>query len=464
MTAEDLYRLLLCLYPRSFRARFEAGMRETFVEDHTRARTAGRRETIAFWIRTVAEAIACGSAERLARVDRHDVIPSQSKGSAMKSGLLHDSRDAFRALRAAPLITTAAVLSLALGIGANTALFSILNGLVLKPLPVRDPGALMLLDDGEWTNPIWEEIRARQRTLFDGAFAWSDTRFNLSEHGPTDLVPGAYASGGIFDVLGVHATRGRLFTVEDDVPGGGRDGAVAVISDRFWKGRFNGASDVVGRRLSLEGIPFTVIGVMPPDFFGPDVGNLLDVVIPLADDPLIRGATSVLSGRSTWWLQIMARRKPGQSIEQATAALRAAQPQIRDATLPLNARARDQYLAEPFTMVPAAEGFSTLRTRYAQPLTIILVVVGVVLLMACANIASLLLARAVARRYELVIRLALGAARWRLVRTLLLESGMLACAGAALGLAVARVGGAVLVRQLATPGRSVFLDLTLDTR
>jgi hypothetical protein len=202
-------------------------------------------------------------------------------------------------------------MSLALGIGANTALFSILNGLVLKSLPVRDPGALMLLDDGDWTNPIWEEIRARQNTLFDGAFAWSDTRFNLSEQGPTDLVSGAYASGGIFDVLGVRPVLGRLLTAQDDVPGGGRDGAVAVISDRFWRGRFNGAADVLGRRLSVEGIPFTVIGVMPPDFFGPDVGNFLDVVIPLADESLIHGAASVLPGRSTWWLQIMARRKPG---------------------------------------------------------------------------------------------------------------------------------------------------------
>jgi predicted permease len=464
MMAENVYRLLLRLYPRSFRVRFEAAMCETFVEDHARARAAGLRQTIAFWIRATAEAITYGMAERFTRADRADVIPIQSKGRSMTSGFLHDSRDAFRALRATPLITTVAVLSLALGIGANTALFSILNGLVLKPLSVRDPGALMLLDDGEWTNPIWEEIRARQHALFDGAFAWSGTRFNLSAQGPTDFVSGAYASGGIFDVLGVHATLGRLFSAQDDIPGGGRDGAVAVISDRFWKGRFNGASDVVGRRLSLEGIPFTVIGVMPADFFGPDVGNFLDVVIPLADESLIHGAASQLPGRSTWWLEIMARRKPGQSIEQANAALRGVQPHIRNATLPQSARGRDGYLAEAFTMIPAAQGFSRLRTRYQQPLTIIMVVVGVVLLMACVNIASLLLARAVARRYELVIRLALGASRWRLARTLLLESGMLACGGAALGLVVARVSGTFLVRQLATPGHGVFLDLTLDGR
>src|SRR5262249_34519837 len=152
----------------------------------------------------------------------------------------------------------------------------------LKPLPVRQPDALMLLDEGSWTNPIWEQIRARQHELFDGAFAWSGGRFNLSSGGPADMVPGSYASGGMFDVLGVHATVGRLFTEEDDRPGGGRDGAVAVISDRLWRQRLNASTEAIGRHISINGMPFTIIGVMPPGFFGPDVGIMLDLIVPLA--------------------------------------------------------------------------------------------------------------------------------------------------------------------------------------
>jgi predicted permease len=235
-----------------------------------------------------------------------------------------------------------------------------------------------------------------------------------------------------------------------------------VISDRLWRQRFDGSPGVVGRRLSVNGIPFTIIGVMPQGFFGPDVGTLFDVIVPLGDEAVVRGAESTLSGRLTWWLEIMVRRKGGQSLEQTNAALRAAQPQIRAATLPPTYRpSLQEYLKEPFSLIPAAQGYSSLRQRYQQPLTIIMVVVGAVLLIACANIASLLLARSLARRRELVIRLALGASRARLARLLLIESAMLAVAGAALGLVVARVGATLLVRQL---GATVFIDLPLDVR
>ncbi len=465
MNADRIYSLLLRAYPRLFRERFEAGMCDAFTQDYASARVAGRWATIAFWMRTIGEAALYGAAERLAPANRISFRSFLSKGRIMKAGVLHDCRDAFRGLRATPLVSLITILSLALGIGANTALFSILNGLVLKPLPVRDADALVLLDKGEWTNPIWEQIRVRQSQLFDGAFAWSNARFDLSGHGETDFAPGAYASGEIFDVLGVRAERGRLFAGADDARGGGPDGAVAVISDRFWKQRFGGAEDAVGRRLTLNGIPFTIIGVMPAGFFGPDVGRMSDVIVPLAGEAFIHGGESMLPGHLTWWLEIMARRKPGQSIEQADAALRSVQPQIRAATMPPSYRPslRD-YLREPFTLIPAAQGYSTLRGRYEQPLTIIMAVVSVVLLIACANIASLLLSRSIARRRELVIRLALGASRLRLARQLLIESMMLAFAGAAIGLVVARLGSAFLVAQLGTPASAVFLDLALDRR
>ncbi len=372
-----------------------------------------------------------------------------------------DVRGAFRGLQKSPAFVFVAVGTLALGIGANTALFSIFNSLLLRPLPVRDPGTLVLLTGGSWTYPIWEEIRQYETQLFDGAFAWAEQRFDLSPGGTSDLVDGAYVSGRLFDVLGVSASRGRLLGPDDDA--GAPDGPVAVISHRFWQRHFGGAGDVIGRPLTLQRVPFTVVGVMPPGFFGPDVGRAADVMIPFAAEPLIRGQESVLGERSTWWVEVMARLRPGQSVEQATATLRSVQPQIRQATLPAW-DVLERYMDEPFTLVPAATGKSALRGRFETPLFAMVVAVGLVLLVACANIASLLLARALARRRELSVRLALGASSWRLARLLFAESLMVATAGAAVGLVFAKWSSALLVQQLGSWRGTVFLDLTLDWR
>ena len=209
-----------------------------------------------------------------------------------------DVRAALRGLRKSPGFALVAIGTLALGIGANTALFSIFSSLILRPLPVRDPGSLALLTNGSWSYPIWQEIRARETELFDGAFAWSSQSFDLSPSGQSDPVDGAYVSGRLFDVLGVTAIRGRMITPADD-GGAAPDGPVAVISHRLWRQRFAGASDVVGRRLTVQRVPFTIVGVMPPGFFGPDVGRMTDVMLPFAAEPLIRGQESRLAGRSS---------------------------------------------------------------------------------------------------------------------------------------------------------------------
>ena len=446
-----LFSVLLRCYPTQARERFGPGMRFAFVSDHAAAQARGRLHVIAFWIGGFVDAV-------LFHVSR---LPRG--GVSMRAFFTTDLRDALRSLRATPVVTIIAIASLALGIGANAALFSILNSLVFKPLPVRDPSSLAVVDDGSWTNPIWEQIREHRRELFDDAFAWSATRFNLSEHGATDYVDGAWASGSMFDVLGVGPEMGRTFMLTDDVRGAS---AVAVVSHALWQKRFGGATDVIGRQISISGVSVTVVGVMPPSFTGPDVGRRADIIMPIGVLAQVPGGSRSLDGRSNWWLEIMVRLKPGESLGQATARLDALQPAIREATLPQNwpAKELEGYLKQPLKLVSAANGESDLRRSYLTPLRIVLAVVGAVLLIACANLANLLLARAAARRHEMSVRMALGATRWRLAKQMLAESAVLASAGAIVGLAIARWGGGVLVGLISTDRTAVTLDLSTDWR
>ena len=293
----------------------------------------------------------------------------------------------------------------------------------------------------------------------------SSTRFNLALRGESEFVDGLWASGTMFEVLGVRAMLGRTFGPQDDQPGGGPDGPVAVISDGFWHRRFGGAADVIGRSITVERVPFTIVGVAPPGFFGVDVGRTFDVAIPIGTVTRLSGARA-LQRRSSWWLRIMFRLKPGQTVEGATAMLRARQPAMRAATMPDDWHADEEknYLREPFRVEPAPNGDSSLRERYSRPLTTIMVVVGLVLLVTCANLANLLLARGSARRHELSLRVALGASRLRIARQLLTESLLLSSAGALLGLLVARLGSRALATQLTSEAETVFLDLALDWR
>jgi putative ABC transport system permease protein len=383
--------------------------------------------------------------------------------------LVQDVRYGCRTLRGTPIVTGAAVLSLALGVGANTTIFSVLDALLLRSLPVEEPGRLVLLGDAtgrrvEWTNPIWEQVKT-QSDVFDGAFAVASTRFNTAIRSESEFVDGLWASGSMFDVLGVRPILGRTFTEQDDRPGGGPDGPVAVISYSFWQRRFGGAPDAIGRSLTIERVRFIIVGVAPPEFFGVDVGRSFDVAVPIGDAVLTRGPRA-LQQRSVWWLRIMMRLKPGQSAESAETLLRARQLQIRQATLPDDWHPGEvsHYLSDPFRLEPAATGDSDLRERYRRPLTTIMVVVALVLLIACANLANLLLARASARRQELGLRIALGASRLRILRQLLTESLLLSAVGALLGLAIAHWGSRLLVHQLSTTTSRVFLDLSLDWR
>jgi predicted permease len=384
-------------------------------------------------------------------------------------------RLAIRSLSATPLVSILAVLSLALVIGANTAIFSILNGLLLRALPVREPQRLVHVTDsvlretGEtrvraWSYPAWLQIRQRPH-LFESASAWSFSRFDLASGGETQFVEGIWADGNFFELLGVPAVLGRTFSTVDDQPDGGPDGPVTVISYGCWQRRFGGSQDAIGRVVRLNGVPFTIVGVTPQEFFGVEVGRSFDFIVPLLPTELLaRGRDSRLESASTNFLSILARLKPGQSLEAASAALRQVQPEIRNATLePWSKDVADRYLTSPFTVIPAATGYSTLRSNYQRPLLVLTAIVGCVLLIGCVNIANLSLARALSRRRELSVRLALGASRARLARQLLAESLTLAAAGAGLGLIIAASGGRFLVSQLSTPTNPVSLDVSIDS-
>jgi len=399
------------------------------------------------------------------------VLSRRPRARRSPVGYVHDIRIACRQLLATPIVTLVAVVSLALGIGANTAMFSIVNSLLLRTLPVAHPEQLVIVQSAgqatSWTNPIWEEIRA-QSDRFAGAMAWSATRFDLASGGEAHFVPGLWASGGFFDVLGTPIVLGRGLTRDDDRRGGGRDGPVAMISHGLWQRQFGGGADTIGRRITLNRVAYTIVGVTSPGFFGPEVGGTFDVIVPFGTEPLVAGRASQLDARSSWWLNIMLRLKPDQTPAAAEAALNVMRPAIREATMPagVGARFAAQYLAdtEPFTLAPAATGRSPLRIRYQRPLLTILVVVGLVLIVACANIANLQLARATARRHEIGLRVALGASRWQIARLVLIESALLALIGAAAGQLFARWGSALIVSQISTDAAPVFLDLSLDWR
>lgn len=405
--------------------------------------------------------------------------------------MLTDLRFAGRVLRKHPGFTAVAVLSLALGIGANTAIFTLIDTVLLRAPAVDQPGSLVVLQwtvpDGlpagaVWISDSWQQRGGTSGTAFSypafarirAAHAFSDVvataalgnHLNVVVDGQADLAHGQAVSANYFSMLGVRPRPGRGFTTADDTRAAA---PVCVISDAYWRRRFGGDAGVVGRAVRIAGLPFTIAGVAPATFAGLEPGYQVDVWVPLSMVPVLMPSwapgDALLTAADHWWLTIVGRLDPDATAGSALAEVDVLVRQTLDvvAPEPATGRAGGSFLPT-MTVERLGAGLNPLRRDYSGSLFVLMGLVALVLLIACANTANLLLVRASARRREMGIRLSLGASRGRLLRQLLTESLLLSTVGAALGLLLAQWGSAVLVTLISSPDNPIVLDLNPDAR
>ncbi|MCI0490306.1 MAG: ABC transporter permease, partial [Blastocatellia bacterium] len=387
------------------------------------------------------------------------------------NNLLQDLRYGARMLLKKPGFTFIAVLTLALGIGANTAIFSLINAALFKPLPVAEPEELVFVFNGSRNSPYstssypdYLDYRDRNQ-VFSGLISYGTVSVSMGGLERAESVSGLIVTGNYFDVLGVRAVLGRTFSPEEDRTPGTHP--VAVISHTLWQEHFGGQSNVIGQEVALNGQSFTIIGVTPPAWHGAQVLETNDIYIPMMMQALVRPPRAAFSGdmnpdllsrRRSRWLDIMGRLKPGHTIEQAQAELSTIAAQLEQGYPESNRNV----IA---TLFPVSKINPIAYPQLVSIAALLMAVVGIVLAIACANVANLLLARATGRRKEIAVRLALGASRGRLVRQLLTESAMLALLGGAAGLLLA--SWAIDILKTAPPAEGMFaftLDYSLDRR
>jgi len=371
--------------------------------------------------------------------------------------VLQDFRYSLRTLRKSPVFLAVAVLSLALGVGANTAIFTLINQLILQPLRVKHPEQLVMLAGrgehygGNWgpdriSYPMYQEIRDKNE-VFSGMFCTFPATVSASFEGRTELIGVDFVSGNYFPVLGVGAAVGRVFSASDDLYRGGHP--LAVLSHGYWRTRFAADPGIIGKAIVVNGRTLTIIGVSRAGFDGVEPGRAPQIRIPITmKDDLPRSDYSVLNDNRRRWAQVFGRLKPGMTMEKAQAGLQPLFHQIlnREVTEKPFAKAspfvKQQFLQMWMQVMPGSKGRSNLRRTYSKPLFALMCIVGLVLLIACSNLANLLIARASSRQKEIAVRLALGARRGRLIRQLLIETLVLSAAGGSLG-----IGLAVLIDQ-----------------
>jgi predicted permease len=404
------------------------------------------------------------------------------RGLPWQEQMVRDVRFAVRQLRKSPGFTLTAIFTLMLGLGANTAVFSLINALLLRPLPVPHADELVVLrmdsdNDGKYgpnyhsTAPLVRALEKRH-DVFDSVTAYTGmSRFQVRGSSGSANVPGSIVSGQYFQVLETQPLMGRYLTPQDDQPGGGPGGYAVVIGEDFWRTWFSGAPDVLGRKLVIANAPFTVVGVMPKSFIGSAPTARPQIYAPMWAEPIIDAPSNgIAGGMHMWWLTVLARRKPGVSLEQTNAALSAVSGSIVDEI------AADKTGSEwavdkrkhhmHFVAEPGAKGYTYLREMFVKPLVAVFCLCGAMLLLACLNLASLLMARAAARERELATRLAMGATRRRLVQQLMVESLLIAMLGTAAGVSAAPFVSGLLATMILPryPGMPLVLDTTLDVR
>ncbi len=467
--AQAAYRALLRCYPAAFREEYGDQMSLMFADQLGDARRSGSRLAhLALWARAVGDACLVAPREH-AHVIRQDL------------------RYALRIMLAGPMFTIVAVLSLAFGIGANTAIFSLWHGMLYASLPgVRDPHQLLMLTDpdasgswqGRWdgrtdgprawlTYEEFEEMRDHAGS-FSGVMAAQSSlnTWQVKFEGRTEAeeeARGRLVSGSFFDVLGVHPAIGRLFTTTDDQAATG----YAVISHDYWQRRFNGHPDVVGKSFRIRRTTLTIIGVAPAGFVGETSSQRVDIWLPIRMQPIVFPGADWLHDTppdKVMWLQVFGRLKPNVTPKQAEAEVTAIYQALLERFYgpTTSGELLRESLNQPLQVRPGARGASNMRSDFSESLTALLTAVGVLLLIACANLANLLLARGAARQPELALRLSLGASRARVVRQLVTESFVLAALGGAAAIAVAYLLHGGLVRMIAESDSRFHMWFGLD--
>lgn len=393
-------------------------------------------------------------------------------------GIVDELRAALRGLIHAPLFTLVAVASLALGIGANSAIFSLIDQVILKTLPVERPGELVQVfqsgshygsNSGPRMNsyPMYKDFRD-QSPVHAGMLCRREISVSVTFEGVAERTGGELISGNYFEVLGVKAHLGRLISPADDVTKGGHP--VAVLGFDYWKNRFSSDPNIVGKDLLVNNVKLTVIGVSSPEFFGLDPTRVISVRVPVAMKAQMTPGWDSMEDRRSRWVQVFARLKPGVSTQQAQAQLQTQfsalrQMESKDAAFAnIAPEVKDLFLKGRLEVEEAANGYSGMRRQMAQPLWILMGIVGLVLLIACTNVANLLIARSMGRRKEFAVRAALGASRWRLMRPLLVESTLLSSIGGAVGLILAFALNSLLISFLPPASTPLRLAAAPDWR
>jgi len=392
-----------------------------------------------------------------------------------------DLKYGLRMLRRSPVFTFIALLSLALGIGANTAIFTMINAIMLKALPVNNPDqlALFTIRDSSrpllsFSYPLYERFRNDKKVFEDVVATGGANRLHMTvadegQNGQSDLVQAEKVTGNYFNMLGVNPVLGRVLTSDDDRAN--NPSTVAVVSYNFWKRRFGSNPDVIGKAIVLNDIPFSIVGVAPPAFTGVELGASPDIWYPLWTVTQFSSGYSsgLMSNTTSWWLRVIGRLKPGVTVQQAQTEMDGIfQQMLTDIAGPRQAKwtptERRKFFSQRLELQRVGPGFSYSRAQYLKALWILMTVVGLVLLIACANVANLLLVRAAARQKEIAVRLSIGAGRFRLIRQLLTESILLAVLGGALGLMFSQWAVRLLLTYVSDNRNVISIDLKPDPR